>query len=151
VAEECSCNGIKILSLTYVISCCSMADCFSETDQRPRVAYRSSTYGSALKRSTHRESLDNDLSSMYTAKSGTPLLYKMRGVSEDAISDFSLSITPRTRTTMAWDSILREDNGFIGEDSTSFCKKYNMRQCLISLSQVCIFSCYTTEFSIHFH
>ena len=128
------------LVLSEYFLCCSMADCFFDTDQQ-RSAYRASAYGSALKKSSHIDAVDNDFSSLYTAKSGTPLLYKMRGVAEDVSSDLSLSVTPRTRTSRAWDSILCEDNGHVGEDSSAFCKKYNMRQCLMSLSKVCIFVC----------
>lgn len=114
----------------------SMADCFYDGGQHAfDTDHRRSTLASGFKRMTRIDIHDNDFSSMYTAKSGTPLIHKMRGT-PDELSDLTMSITPRLRTTVPLNSLHQEDSNHLREDSSVFCDKYNMRQCLKYLDQV---------------
>jgi hypothetical protein len=113
----------------------SMADCFYGADQRRSMA----TNG--LKQMSHIDMHDNDFSSYYTAKSGTPLIYKMQGARDD-LSDLTMAITPRItpriRTTASFNLFWHEDAHHLREDSTAFCEKYNIKQCLKYLDQVSV-------------
>lgn len=98
------------------------------------------------------QNMDNgDFSSMYTVKTGTPLMYKMQGES----SDMSLSLTPVP--TLSYESCNMTDDvtGMpppvnMGSESSYFCNRYNVRQCLNFLNQVILFHQLST-FSLLIH
>ena len=84
--------------------------------------------------SDENEPANNGFSSIYTAKSGTPLLYKMRGVAEDGLDELALSLTPISITSATWNSQPSSED--VSGLSYNFCNKHNIKDCLVLLDQV---------------
>lgn len=106
-----------------------MADRFYDTDER-----RATIAVNPTSHKLHREITDADLS-MYTAKSGTPLLYRARGVG-DMANDVIYTPASALRPNVMWESSSNDVTCF-ADDETVFCNRFNIHNCLVYLNQVC--------------